>query len=505
MSKYLVGTDSGTQSSRVIIFDTEGNIVAKGSAKHPDLILERQGWSEHGEEDCWKGFCEAAKDALNKFKGNPKDIIGIGFSSQRGVTYCLDKDGNQLQRPISWMDQRMAYGIEKMDREIPPFWQFLRYYSKANWTKVNRPEIFDKTDKWLTNGGYLGYKLTGEFVDTIANQNGGFPVDKTKFALHDEDWAYECVGTRRDQLPKMFLPGEVMGYVSAQSAAESGLPQGCPVIACAGDKQGEVLGAGCIENGQCYITFGTCTSLDIVAPVDRPSPDLSYLVYMACRPHQYNYEASLSKGYWLISWLRDNMGMDLATEAKARGVSIEELLNWEAADVPAGSEGLIIIPDWWVPRCRPNGKGMIFGFDDRHKRKHIFRAMIEGISQQLKINTDIMCSQIDGKVTEIRAGGGGSLSPITMQSTADIFGVPVRRTHTSETCALGAAISAAVGSGVYSTYEDAVAHMVSEGEVFHPIPENVKLYRELREKVHMKAYSAMKPIFDDLVELTGQK
>ena len=505
MSKYLVGTDSGTQSSRVIIFDTEGNIVAKGSAKHPDLILERQGWSEHGEEDCWKGFCEASRDALSKFPGDPKDIIGIGFSSQRGVTYCLDENGRQLQRPISWMDQRLAYGIEPMDREISPWWQFLRYYSKANWTKVNRPEIFARTAKWLTNGGYLGYKLTGKFVDTIANQNGGFPVDKAKFALHDEDWAYECVGTRRDQLPEMFLPGEVMGYVSAEGAAASGLPEGCPVIACSGDKQGEVLGAGCIENGQCYITFGTCTSLAMVADKDIPSPDTSYLVYMACVPYQFNYEASLSKGYWLISWFRDNLGMDLAAEAAAQGVSIEELLNREAADVPPGSEGLVIVPDWWSPRTRPNGKGVILGFDDRHKRKHIFRAMIEGISQQLKINTDIMCGQIGGSVTEIRAGGGGSKSPITMQATADIFGVPVRRTHTSETCAMGAAICAAVGSGIYKTYEEAVEHMVGMGEVFTPIPENVKLYAELREKVHKKVYPTMKPIFDDLVELTGQK
>jgi len=505
MSKYFIGTDSGTQSTRVIIFDEKGCIAAKGSAVHPPLINERQGWAEHDYNDCWTGFCQAAKQAMQNFKGDVKDIIGIGFSSQRGVLYTLDESGAQLQRPISWMDQRMAFGLEEFPMELHPFTKFMRFYSKANWTKVNRPEVFAKTDRWLTNGGYLGYKLTGEFVDSIANQSGGWPIDKVNWRLSEDDWLYDCFGVRKDQMPRLFMPGQIMARVSAQGAEESGLPEGMPLYACAGDKQGETLGAGCIHDGQCYITFGTCTSLDYVRSVEKPATNLSYLTYMACVPNQYNYEASLAKGYWLISWFRDNLGMDLAKEAGEKGVSIEQLLNEEAADVPPGSEGLVIFPDWQASSTRPNSKGVILGFDGRHKRKHMFRAMIEGISQQLKINTDRMCANMDGAVQSIVAGGGGSLSPITMQCTADIFNVPVSRTSTAETCSLGAAISAAVGSGFYKSYDEAVANMVHVSDTFQPIPENVELYAALQEKVVEPMYPTLKPIFDELAPLTGQK
>lgn len=503
--KYFIGTDSGTQSSRVIIFDQNGKVVSKGSAKHPDLITEHQGWAEHDYDDCWNGFCEAAKMAMAGFDGDPADIVGIGFSSQRGVTYALDEDGNQLQRPISWMDKRMAFGIEDFYRPLDGFTRFLRFYSKANWTKVNRPEVFAKTRWWLTNGGYLGYKLTGEMVDTIANQNGGWPIDKAESRLAVEDWKYDCFGVRRDQMPKIFQPGELMARVNKEGAEASGLPEGIGLYACAGDKQGETLGAGCIHDGECYITFGTCTSLCLVMPEDKPAHDLSYLTYNACVPKQFNYEASLAKGYWLISWFRDNLGQDLAAEAKAKGCSIEQLLNDEAADVPPGCEGLVIWPDWQALSARPHGKGVMLGFDGRHKRKHMYRAMIEGISQQLKINTDVMCAGVGVEVKNIIAGGGGSLSPITMQATADIFNCPVSRTDTAETCSLGAAISAAVGSGFYKDYDDAVAHMVRVTDTFYPVPENVKLLGELREKVLKPMYPTLKPIFADLAELTDEK
>lgn len=506
MGKYLVGIDSGTQSTRVIIFSEKGELVSKGVAKHPALIAERQGWAEHGEMDAWVGLCEAARNALEKFDGSISDIIGIGLSSQRGTTLAVDEKANIIQRPISWMDARMAYGIQPMPDDTEPLYKFLRYYSKANWCKVNKPDVFDRAYKWLTIAGYLGYRMCGEYVDTIANQSGGWPIDQEDWCVAKDDWKYECVGVRRDQLAKMFQPGEVLGRVTKEAAQATGFPEGCPVVACAGDKQGEVLGAGCIKPGQIYITFGTSASIALVGDARKASPDMSFICYLSCVPGIYNYEAGMWRGYWLISWFRDNLGMDLAAEAKASGKSIEQLLNEEAADVPAGSEGLVIIPDWQAPSARPKGKGMMIGFDDRHGRKHMFRAMIEGISQQLKINSEVMAKQLSsGEITELFVGGGGSQSPITTQATADIFNVPVKRSNMPETCSLGAAICAAVGAKVYPSFDEAVRNMVAEPDVFYPIPENQKLYEELREKVHKKVYPAMAPILSDLIELTKDK
>ena len=503
--KYLVGIDSGTQSTRVIIFNTRGEQICSGIGKHPPLIAEKQGWAEHGEMDVWIGLCEAARSAFSKFRGKLTDVVGIGLASQRGTIMAVDEKNRLIQRPISWMDSRMAYGIEPMPDDTDPRYKFLRFYSKANWLRINKPGVFEKTYKYLTVGGFLGHKLTAGYVDTVCNQYGGWPVDSKEWCVTDEPWICECVGIRLDQMSKLVMPGSIIGHITEEGAEETGFPAGCPVMASAGDKQCEVLGAGAIKEGQTYITLGTSTTLAFVSNEWKTAPDLSFLTYMSCIPKTYNYEAPLARGFWLVSWFRDNLGMDLDAEAKKQGVSIETLLNREARNIPPGSEGLVVIPDWQAPRSRPYGKGMIIGFDDRHTRAHMFRALIEGILLQLKFNTDVMCKQIGREVTELRVGGGGSRSKMVLQAVADIFDVPAIGASVVETCSLGAAICAAVGAGVYPSFEAAVDAMTAKKDCFYPVPENRELYRGIREKVIAKAYSTFEPILKELSEMTGQK
>ena len=452
-------------------------------------------------------FAPRRRMRFSQFKGNLKDIVGIGLSSQRGTFMAVDQEGNIIQRPISWMDQRMAYEIEAMPDDCDPWYKFLRFYSKPNWFRVNKPDVFKKAYKWLGVAGFLNFKLCGDYVDTIANQSVGWPIDREAWKVSEEDWKFECIGIRKDQMARLVRPGEILGYVSPEGAESTGFPEGCPVLACAGDKQCEQLGAGVFKEGQAYITFGTSSSLGLVGNKTqmKSDPALSYIPYLACVPGTWNYEAGIYTGYWLVSWFRDNLCMDLAAEAKSKDTSIEALLNQQAAKIPPGSEGLIVIPDWAAPRARPFGKGMIIGFDSRHTRAHILHAIIEGISLQLKVNTDIMCKKMGTQFTELRVGGGGSQSDISMQCTADIFGVPAARTYLAENCSLGAAICAAVGVGVYPSFETAVEGMTKVSETFYPISENQKFYDDLRESVFMKSYSTLEPVLKSLVELTKDK
>ena len=323
--------------------------------------------------------------------------------------------------------------------------------------------------------------------------------------LSDEPWVYECVGVRPDQMPELQLPGTILGKVTAEAAKEAGFPEGIPVMACAGDKQCEVLGAGAIEPGQTYITLGTATSLALVGNKFISAADLSFQTHLTCIPGTWNFETGLYRGFWLISWFRDNFGQDLALDAKKKGVSIEQLLNEEARDIAAGSEGVVIIPDWQPLRDRPHGKGIIMGLDDRHARAHIFKALIEGITLQVKLNGGNMCKKIGIEIKELRSGGGGSKSKIAMQSFADIFGMPVTKGSVSENCSLGAAMCAAVGSGLYPSFKEAVKGMTRQAEIFYPIPENQAFYQELFDKVFIRVYPALEPVLKSLVELTGQK
>lgn len=507
--KYVLGIDSGTQSTRVSIFDEQGNRIAIGSASHPATTSPHLGWHEHGTNDLWPALCAAANDAFVKFDGDKADIAGIGLSSQRICVNIIDENNDLLYNPISWMDGRWKMNYASMgalpdDIENPMYKHFLAYYSVANWMKFNAPEIYEKAYKYLNVAGFLGAKLTGEYRDSISN-NIGWPYDEIKWEGFMPDRYIEVMGLRKDQLADVVWPGSLIGSITAVAAAATGLPEGCPVYASGGDKQCELLGAGIVKHGQAYITLGTLSGVDMVGDNYTPSPTFSYMTYLACYPRKYNFEASLGKGFWLISWFRENFGQDLKLEAAEKGVAIEAMLDKEAEAIPAGAEGLVALPDWSPGSARPHSKGMFVGFDDRHTRAHVYKALMEGIIMEIKAKSDAMEAGLGMPITELYIGGGGSKSNLCSQTIADVFNVPVHRSHEPENSSLGAAMCAAVGSGLYASFDDAIGGMVKKFDTFLPDPDNHQLYSQLRSEVLDKLYPCLEDVMKRLGELAGEK
>ncbi|MDR1894184.1 MAG: hypothetical protein LBQ61_05750 [Spirochaetales bacterium] len=507
--KYVIGIDSGTQSTRVILYDSKGNRVARGAAEHPKLLAPHQGWAEHGADDLWGALKAASKDMFAHYKGKVEDIAAIGVSSQRAVFTALDKGGNLLCNPISWMDERWRMNIPSLgavENDSPdPFYKlFWPYYSKANWLKFNNPAAYEKAVKFLGATGYLGYKLTGEFAESISN-SFGLPYDVINWTAFPGDTEIEAMGMRRDQVAPPVSAGTVIGKVSREAAAATGLPEGVPVVMAAGDKQCELLGAGAVKHGQAYITLGTLSGLDIVFDQYKPAPDFSYTTYLSAVPKLYNYESMVSKGFWLVSWFRDNLGDSLKAAAADAGLSIEALLDREAETIPAGSEGLVVLPDWSPTALHPAGKGIYLGFDDRHHRGHMFRALVEGIMIQIKLGTSKMTEYLGVPINELYIGGGGSKSNFTAQIIADLFNVPVNRTKESENCSLGVAMCAAAGAGIYPDLQAALSGMGKNYDRFLPNQANHELYKALSEKVIEKLYPSLEGILKDLIELTAEK
>lgn len=507
--KYLVSIDSGTQSTRVSIFDEQGNRLVMGSAQHPGTMSPRLGWHEHGKDDIWGALCAASKEAFGQFEGDVADIIGIGVASQRICVNIVDKDANLLYNPISWMDDRWKMNYASLgpmpdDVEHPLYKAFMPYYSVANWMKFNVPEVYEKAYKYLNVTGYLGAKLTGEYVDSIAN-NLGWPYNEVKWEGFMPDRYIELMGLRKDQLANVVSPGVIVGRVTAEAAAATGMPEGCALYTSGGDKQCELLGAGIVQHGQAYVTLGTLSGVDMVCDDYRPSPTFAYFTYLACYPRKYNYEAPLGKGCWLISWFRDNFGQDLKVAAAEKGVSVEDLLNEEAEKVSPGSDGLVVLPDWSPGGARPHSKGMFIGFDDRHSRSHVYRALLEGIVMEIKDKSEAMEEALDMPINELYIGGGGSKSKLMSQIIADVFNVPVYRSHDPENTSLGIAMCAAVGSGVYASFDDAIVGMVKEFDVFQPNADNHALYKKLRKEVIDKLYPCLEETMKTLIEITGEK
>jgi len=501
--EYLIGIDSGTQSVRVIVFDKAGNIVSRGSADHEPYFSQQPGWAEQHPEDFWAKLCQASQQAIKQLPVPKEALAAAGLAVQRASIIAADENGNPLRPCISWLDQRRAVGIEPIPN-LPPMLNAFQYMSKANWMRVNEPKTYEKTHKFLSVGGWLAHKLTGEFNDSVAMQVGIWPFDMGKLAWHDNPVMYAVCGIPREKLADIYPPGTVLGHVTKAAAEETGLPEGLPIAAGAGDKMCETLGAGAIRPGQASITYGTLAGLDITTDAHVQAQGGEYWTFPSAVAGAWNPEFAVPRGYWMVTWFRDEFGWKEMEEAAKRGVSPEEVLNEQAARVPPGAEGLVLAPYWSPPSVAPLSKGVILGFEAHHTRAHVFRAILEGIAYGLRQGLDLFARDTGAPIEEVTIGGGGAQSDIAMQATADIFGIPTKRPHTVQICSLGAAMDAAVGAGLYGGFEDTVAHMTRSARVFEPIPENQTLYDAIYERVYKKLYPSLEEVYKNLKAITGR-
>lgn len=501
-NKYYIGTDIGTQSTRVIIFDEKGREAARGSAKHPPMRSPQQGWMEHGKNDLWEAFCQAAKEAMDRFDGDADCLRGISFACQSTTIFPISRDGELLYNPISWMDGRTIPEADDLPEDTPEELRNLTKLTKANWFKQVHPEIYEKTAKFLTASGYISYMLTGETNDSFVDCLNNWPVDRKNWKPETDPFIYKCYGMRTDQAANWKYPCEKLGQVTEKAAALTGLPVGLNVYAGALDKESEAIGSGITTPNRAYITTGTCTTMARISDKDKPGRFSTLMPVEGL----HNYPVIVGKGFWIVSWFRDQLCQDLAGRAEQEEKSIEQLLGEEAEKLPAGSEGLIVLPEWQpiLGIGHTFGKGMMIGFDDRHTRAHMYRALLEGIVMQIRQGYEAdEDPEIIKDLEEVRIGGGGSQSSMFMQIAADILGVKVIRQNTTETCSLGAAMYAAVGDGLYKDLHEAAKYMTSDTDVFMPIPANQALYDKLYKDIFSKIYDRMEPVLKELARLTG--
>lgn len=208
----------------------------------------------------------------------------------------------------------------------------------------------------------------------------------------------------------------------------------------------------------------------------------SFWVNLACMPRRYLYESTgIRRGMWMLSWFISVLGEDYVARAKEMGLTAEQRLEGEAMLVPAGSDGLMIVPDWLAPSDKPHRKGMMLGFDARHTRAHIYRALLEAIALTMKNHFEAMTAELMQMPARVIISGGGAQSDLFMQIFADVLNLPVERTAVSGAAGLGAAMCVAVAAGAYASFEEAAARMVRSGQRFLPIAENAALYAEMNE------------------------
>jgi sugar (pentulose or hexulose) kinase len=456
--RYIVGIDNGSQSTKVVIYDLEGNAVAEGRQTLRAASRPRPGIVEHPDDDLWDSIVHASRSALARFNGDPREIIGVGLCTIRCCKAFLRADGSLLQPVMSWMDTRAYQPYMPED-----------------------PGLAYAT----TSSGYLTHRFTGQFRDTAANSILlQWPIDTDSWQWSNDPALYRQFNVRREQLFELLPPGAVAGIVTATAAAATGIPAGLPVVVTANDKAVEALGSGSLDDRTALVSLGTYIAAMVHGPRNRPDAQ-QFWTNFGCVPHRYLYEShGIRRGMWTLTWLMDLLGPEFAAAAAARGVTREQVLEDEALRVPAGSEGLYSVLDWLAPTDHPYRKGIMLGFDARHTRAHAYRSILEAIALTMQDKVAAMTTELGITLREIVVSGGGSTSPLFMQIFADAFGLPASRATGPGGASLGAAICAAVATGVYPDFASAVARMEKPRETFQPQPHNTELYRRMNDAVY---------------------
>ena len=308
-------------------------------------------------------------------------------------------------------------------------------------------------------------------------------MDYKTWSWSDDDEVVKKFNIPRQMLFDVQMPGTILGYLSEQAALATGFPAGLPVVCTTSDKPVEALGAGLLDDETAVISLGTYIAL-MMNGKQLPKDPVAYWPIMSSIPETLLYEGyGIRKGMWTVSWLRDMLGESLIQDAKAQGISPEDLLNKKASNVPPGCNGLMTVLDWLTNPWEPYKRGIMIGFDSSMDYAWIYRSILESVALTLKNNYDNMCNERNHFAKHIIITGGGSNSDLFMQIFADVFNLPARRNNVNSCASLGAAINTAIGLGLYPSYEAAVEKMVRVKDEFAPIEANAARYEAMNKGI----------------------
>jgi sugar (pentulose or hexulose) kinase len=510
----MLALDVGTQSVRALLFDPRGVLVASGRVPVEPYVSPQPGWAEQDPEVWWAAIGEACRRLWAEPSAHPDAVAGIALTTQRVTLVVADEDGRPLRPAIVWLDQRQTEGL----RPIGGAWGLafraagvtetvarFQADAEANWIERHEPDVWRRIRRFGVLSSWLTARLVGRWVDSSAAQVGYLPFDFKRSRWAGRlDWKWQVASFDRAWLPELVDPTATLGELTPAAAAHLGLDTGTPVIASAGDKQAEALGAGAVTPEVAALSFGTTAT---IGTTHRRYLEAIPLVppYPAAFPGAWFVELQVLRGFWMVEWFKREFGSQEIARGAALDVPPEALFEELLAASPPGSMGLVLQP-YWMPGVRypgPEAKGAIVGFGDIHGRAHVYRAILEGLAYGLREGAERTVRKSGVAISELRISGGGSQSRAAVQLFADVFGVPASRPHTHEAAGLGAAIDAALGLGFHPDPATAVREMVRIGERFEPSREASAVYDDLYRSVYLTMYERLKPLYREIRRITG--
>ncbi len=501
--RCFLGIDAGTSGVKVIVLNAQGRVMGIGY-KECDLITPRAKWVEQAPSDWWEACRFAIGDAVRK-SGCGSDIAAIGLSGQMLGSTCLNKQGEPIGNCMIWLDQRATEerdflehtaGMDKL-LDITANYPLTGYWApKLMWLKKNKPEEFEQIRTVLFPKDYLRYKLTGEIAVEVSDGAGSSLMD-----IYNRKWSdemFELCGLPKSIVPENFLEScDVAGHLREDIALELGLRPGIPVVAGGGDQPAGGVGNGIVREGVVSATIGT--SGVVFAAMNQAIADkLPRAAMSFCHsvPGMWCFFGCTLGAGGSFKWLRDTMFSREKAEAEAAGKDVYELMTSLAQAAKPGSEGLAFLPylnGERTPYPDPDASGVFFGITYRHGMNEICRSVMEGVTFSLRDTIEIL-KEYGLNVSEVRASGGGAKSGFWRQMQADIYNATVLTTNLEEGPSAGAAIMAAVGSGEFSSVQQACDSILKITSRTEPDRKNVEIYEDYY-RTYRSLYPALKDRF----------
>ena len=506
--KYILGIDLGTSGTKTVLFSQTGEAVASETVEYP-LYQPQNGWAEQEPQDWWNAALATIKSVVKNGNVPQEDIVGLGISGQMHGLVMLGENNEVLRPSIIWCDQRTAKECDEITERVgkerlieitanPALTGFTA--SKILWVRNNQPEIYKKCRKILLPKDYLRYMLTGVFATEVSDAAGMQLLDIKNRCWSDE--VLEKLEIDKDLLADCYESVQVTGNITKEIAGLTGLSENTIVVGGAGDNAAAAIGTGVVADNKAFTTIGT--SGVVYAHTSKMAIDKSGRVHTFC---------SAVPGEWLVmgvtqgaglslKWFRDNFCISEMETAKNMGVDPYYLMDKEAEAVPIGSNKLIYLPYLMgerTPHLDPDCRGVFFGLSAMHGKMEMLRAVMEGVSFSLNDCMGIL-NGMDIKINDMNVCGGGGTSKIWRQMLADMYECPVKTVASKEGPALGVAILAAVGAGLYKTVQEACYAIIKTNTEQQPIKENTAEYKKYYP-LFKKLYLSLKDDYKALANI----
>jgi xylulokinase len=495
---YLLGVDVGTTGARAVLIDDAGQVRSAATSAYP-FTTPRPGWAEQDPEDWWQGVGRSVREALRLASVHARDVSAVGLSGQMHSLALLDASGCVLRPAILWNDQRTAAECREITERIgerrllaitcnPALTGFTA--PKVLWIRHHEPDLYARAAAVLLAKDYVRFRLTGVHATEVSDASGTCFLDVTR-----RQWSGEILGAL--DIPASWLPlcaesTVPTAAVNKEGEEHSGLASGTPVVGGGGDQAAGAVGTGSVRPGLVSVTVGT--SGVVFASLDTPAMDARARTHTFCHavPGRWHVMGVMLSAGGALRWLRDTV---------APGVDYDRLGS-EAAAVPPGAQQLVFLPylsGERTPYPDPRARGAFVGLSLVHGRGHLVRAVMEGVAFGLRDAFEIF-HEMGVQVTQVRASGGGAMSPLWRQILADVLGVEVVTMNVTEGAAYGAALLAGVGAGIFPSVEDACDRTLHATTRTEPIAANREVY-DASYAVYHNLYPALRPTFERLTGL----